>query len=155
MHTLLTSPSFLITAAKLTATDLHKQLIDCLKIGRALQGKERPEWREQPGVLMWYGSEQEFWFYALLLHHDWLLRFGKGNAHLAHTKLHDEFALNISEGWSHAPWLKDSRLHRSHQSALIRRNPKHYSPIWPDVPNDLPMFWPTLHEDYGPHFYNV
>jgi alpha-tubulin suppressor-like RCC1 family protein len=31
---------------------------------------------------------------------------------------------------------------RSHRSNLIRKMPEHYGPIWPDVPDDLPYYWP-------------
>ena len=41
-----------------------------------------------------------------------------------------------------APWLGDPAVHRSHQSALVRKNPDHYRPLFPDVPDDLPYVWP-------------
>jgi hypothetical protein len=137
--------------------DLHRQLVDCLKIGRALLGKERSEWIEHPAVMMWLGAEQEFWMYTLFMNHDWTIRYGrdKRENHLAFVKLQDEFDVGIDSGWNLLPWRDDPRLHDSHKAALIRHNPEHYLAIWPHISPDLPMFWPTLHEDYGPHFYNV
>jgi Pyrimidine dimer DNA glycosylase len=41
------------------------------------------------------------------------------------------------------PWLGDSRLHISHQSNLVRKNPTYYRIHFPDVPADLPYFWVT------------
>jgi hypothetical protein len=41
------------------------------------------------------------------------------------------------------PWLGDDELHRSHQSALVRKDPDHYRPLFPDVPDDLPYVWPV------------
>ena len=154
MNTLLTSPSFFVAAARLSNRDLHIQLVDCLKVGRALLGRERSEWVKHPSVLMWYGSEQAFYYYTLIMHHDWMIRSGK-REHLAYMKFAQEFNIAMSDGWQTTPWLKDSRLHQSHKSALIQRDPAFYGPVWPDTPKDLPMFWPTKHEDYGPHFYNV
>jgi hypothetical protein len=40
------------------------------------------------------------------------------------------------------PWLGDPDFHRSHQSALVRKNPDLYRPHFPDVPDDLPYVWP-------------
>ncbi len=41
------------------------------------------------------------------------------------------------------PWLGDPALHRSHRSALVRKDPAHYRPHFPDVPDDLPYVWPV------------
>ena len=40
-------------------------------------------------------------------------------------------------------WLGDPAVHRSHQSALVRKDPDHYRPLFPDVPDDLPYVWPA------------
>ena len=44
------------------------------------------------------------------------------------------------------PWLGRRALHRSHQSALVRKDPVHYRPFFPNVPDDLPYVWPPGHE---------
>ena len=41
------------------------------------------------------------------------------------------------------PWLGDEEFHRSHQSALLRKDPDHYGPLFPGVPDDLEYVWPT------------
>jgi hypothetical protein len=43
-------------------------------------------------------------------------------------------------------WLGDPALHRSHQSALLRKDPEFYGPRFPEVPNDLPYVWPVRSE---------
>jgi hypothetical protein len=40
-------------------------------------------------------------------------------------------------------WLGDDRLHRSHRSSLVRKDPSFYAPRFPDADPDLPYFWPT------------
>ncbi|AEV76017.1 hypothetical protein MycrhN_5548 [Mycolicibacterium rhodesiae NBB3] len=45
------------------------------------------------------------------------------------------------------PWLGDEALHRSHQSALSRKDPAHYGPLFPGVPDDLPYVWPAADRD--------
>ena len=39
-------------------------------------------------------------------------------------------------------WLGDGRLHLSHRSSLLRKNPDFYRPVFGDVPDDLPYHWP-------------
>lgn len=39
-------------------------------------------------------------------------------------------------------WLGDPSFHRAHQSNLVRKDPEHYTPIFGDIPNDLPYIWP-------------
>ena len=50
-------------------------------------------------------------------------------------------------GWRHHPaaamWAGPV-FHRSHQSALIRKDPGHYRRHCPDVPDDLPCVWPGV-----------
>ena len=40
------------------------------------------------------------------------------------------------------PWLGDDAFHRSHQSALVRKDPQHYRKFFADVPDDLEYVWP-------------
>ena len=39
-------------------------------------------------------------------------------------------------------WIGDDDFHRAHQSALVRKDPAHYGPLFPGVPDDLPYVWP-------------
>jgi hypothetical protein len=39
-------------------------------------------------------------------------------------------------------WLGDERLHRSHRSKLLAKDPAHYGPLFTDVPTDLDYYWP-------------
>ena len=40
-------------------------------------------------------------------------------------------------------WWGDDRLHASHRSALLRKNPSHYARFGWSEPPDLPYFWPV------------
>lgn len=44
-------------------------------------------------------------------------------------------------------WLGDDELHRSHRSALLRKEPAHYRRFFHDVPDDLPYVWPRSDRD--------
>jgi len=41
------------------------------------------------------------------------------------------------------PWLGTEAFHRSHRSALVRKDPGHYRALFPDVPDDLEYVWPV------------
>lgn len=41
------------------------------------------------------------------------------------------------------PWLGRRALHRSHRSALLRKDPVWYRQFFPAVPDDLPYVWPV------------
>jgi hypothetical protein len=47
-------------------------------------------------------------------------------------------------------WLGDPAFHRSHQAALVRKDPEHYGPLFPGVPADLEYVWPTRREQPDP-----
>jgi hypothetical protein len=40
-------------------------------------------------------------------------------------------------------WLFADEVPRSHQSALVRKDPDHYRPLFPDVPDDIEYYWPV------------
>lgn len=95
---------------------------------------------------MWRGHEQALICYGAAICDRWTtLGYGdtvKGKLlaySLRGARTQDELA---SEGRL-PPWLGDAQLHRSHQSALLRKNPGWYRQYFPDIPDDLPYFWPV------------
>ncbi|MEW9532718.1 MSMEG_6728 family protein [Microbispora sp. NPDC049125] len=47
------------------------------------------------------------------------------------------------------PWLGDPALHVSHRSALLRKDPDFYGPLFPGDPDDLPYVWPASDRQGG------
>jgi hypothetical protein len=41
------------------------------------------------------------------------------------------------------PWLGRREFHRSHRSALVRKDPSFYRRAFPDVADDLEYLWPA------------
>ena len=41
------------------------------------------------------------------------------------------------------PWFGLAALHLSHRSALVRKDPAFYRPLFGSVPDDLPYYWPA------------
>ncbi|MBV9952951.1 MAG: MSMEG_6728 family protein, partial [Acidimicrobiia bacterium] len=52
----------------------------------------------------------------------------------------------LAEAGELPPWLGDEALHRSHRSALLRKDPAHYAPIFGEEPDDLDYVWPVRAE---------
>lgn len=90
---------------------------------------------------MWRGYEPALAAYGLAVCDEWLSRGYRDTCRdkiLAYTGT-PNFVTSLNKK---PHWLGEVNLHRSHQSNLIRKNPEHYRPFFPDVPDDLPYIWP-------------
>ncbi|MFP4145455.1 MAG: MSMEG_6728 family protein [Phycisphaeraceae bacterium] len=136
MQTFLPWPDFDRSAEVLDRQRLGKQRVETLQILRALADPDYG-WQSHPAVRMWRGYEHHLVRYGLAICHAWT---GRG--------YRDRCAGQIRElappgpAPAEPPWLGDEALHRSHRSNLLRKNPEHYGPLFPDVPDDLPYVWP-------------
>lgn len=105
---------------------------------RVLHG-ETKGWRNHPAVLMWRGFEPALYEYGRIVCVEWRER---------------GFKDTMLERFPNSPiilprWLGDDRLHLSHQSNLVRKDPEHYRQYFPDVENDLPYFWVANEMEYA------
>lgn len=148
MQTFLPYPDFEQSARVLDQRRLGKQRVECIQVVRGLT---RPDygWRHHPAVLMWKGFEEALGRYAYTCCEVWtergfadtcaatialdLAEFGVG-----HVRTQAELATDALP-----PWLGDPDFHRSHQSSLLRKDPEHYGPLFPGVPDDLDYVWPV------------
>ena len=150
MQTFLPYPDFDDTARALDAARLGKQRVEALQVVRALT---RPTygWQHHPAVRMWRGHTQALGAYGLAICREWQRR---GHADTCETKIVRELVDagrdlppcsmdDLRHDGLLPPWLGDDRVHRSHRSALLRKDPAWYGPRFTDVPPDLPYFWPV------------
>ena len=148
MQTFLPYPDFRRTAEVLDTRRLGKQRVETIQIVRALT---RPVygWKHHPAVRMWAGFEEALGAYGLVMAETWVER-GFGDT-CAATIVADLALAGVRTPRSQArlrragalpPWLGDEAFHRSHRSALVRKDPEHYRPLFPDVPDDLEYVWP-------------
>jgi hypothetical protein len=149
MQTFLPSPGFAASAATLDPRRLGKQRVEALQILRALT-QDGSAWRNHPAVLMWKGYEEALVAYGVAVCRAWCeLGFddtveAKLRADLAATGIgtvRDQ--AELAAAGALPPWLGDPALHRSHQSLLVRKDPAHYEPQFPGVPDDLEYVWPV------------
>jgi len=140
LQTFLPYASFADSAKALDRQRLGKQRIEALQILRTLRGLSF-SWRNHPAVLMWRGCEGALAAYGLAVCEEWTRRGYKDRCAAQIAALGKRLRIAAP------PWLGKERLHRSHQSNLVRKLPGHYRLLWPDIPDDLPYFWPVTKED--------
>jgi hypothetical protein len=153
MQTFLPFADFAASARVLDNRRLGKQRVEVLQVLRAIT---RPNygWRHHPVPKMWRGFEEALGAYAVAVCREWCRR---GHRDTCELTLRIELAeLGIDPIRSQAelaaagrlpPWLGDERLHRSHRSALVRKNAEYYEPLLPDADPDLEYFWPGRADD--------
>ncbi|SCK24247.1 hypothetical protein H181DRAFT_01836 [Streptomyces sp. WMMB 714] len=150
MQTFLPCPDFTEAALVLDRRRLGKQRVEALQV---LRGLTVPGygWRRHPAVRMWAGYEEALVRYGLDVCRVWrdqgrqdscaaslvagLAELRPGTPVRRQPELRDAGEL--------PPWLGDEAFHRSHRSALIRKDPDIYAPLFPGVPDDLPYVWPA------------
>ena len=145
VQTFLPYPDFVAAADVLDRKRLGNQRPEALVILRVCYIPTYG-WQNHPAVRMWRGYEQALISYGAAICDRWtslglrdtvkdkLLAYAPGG-----SRTQEELA---SAGWL-PPWLGDVRVHRSHQSALVRKEPGWYRQYFPHVPDDLPYFWPV------------
>jgi len=145
VQTFLPYPDFAASVAVLDTPRLGKQRVETLQILRALTLPEYG-WRNHPAVLMWRGRIPALVHYGLAGVQQWRRR---GFPDTTADQI-GEFAPEVADlgqpqlqGRGLLPsWVGDDRLHRSHRSRLLAKDPAHYGRYFADVPDDLDYYWP-------------
>lgn len=132
MNTFLPYPDFAKSARVLDYRRLGKQRVECLQLLNALSGKTKG-WVNHPAAKMWRGYEMALAAYKNACILEWISRGYKNTMELS----------VIITPYTLPPWFGDPDLHESHQSNLLRKDPKFYGPLFPGVPDDFEYYWPT------------
>jgi hypothetical protein len=145
VQTFLPYADFEASMAVLDSPRLGKQRVETLQICRALALPDYG-WSNHPAVVMWRGRLPALVLYGLVCVAHW-----RSRGHADSTEpLITEFAPQVAgldqdglrrHGWLPS-WVGDERLHSSHRSALLRKDPARYRPVFGDEPDDQPYFWP-------------
>ncbi|MFF0105778.1 MSMEG_6728 family protein [Streptomyces hirsutus] len=157
MQTFLPYPGFHESASVLDRRRLGKQRVEALQV---LRGLIVPGygWRRHPAVRMWTGYEEALVRYGLEICRVWRDRGHQDGC--AATLVADLATVRpgapvrgqreLTEAGELPPWLGEDTLHRSHRSALMRKDPVFYAEYFPGEPDDLPYVWPA--SDRSPRF---
>lgn len=99
-------------------------------------------WTNHPAVRMWRGYEFSLLSYQRAICEEWIHDLGFKDTCFEKTAyLYFKSVKHLDDGAA-PPWLGDEAFHISHQSNLIRKDPKYYGIRFPGVPDDLPYIWP-------------
>jgi hypothetical protein len=150
VQTFLPYADFGETARVLDTRRLGKQRVETMQVLRALTVAGYG-WRHHPAAAMWAGYEEGLVRYGLEVCAVWC---GLGNADTCAGTLVSDLTrgtglsaprvqAELAAAGELPPWLGERDFHRSHQSALLRKDPAHYRPIFKKVPDDLPYVWPA------------
>jgi hypothetical protein len=150
VQTFLPYPSFEASARSLDVRRLGKQRVEALQVLNALTVPGHG-WRHHPAVRMWRGYEEALVRYCLDVCSVWgELGFQDTCAVKVTDALRDRLGVvrvrtqdELERAGELPPWLGDEELHRSHRSALLRKDPAHYGPRFGDEPDDLEYVWPV------------
>lgn len=150
MQTFLPYPNFAETAVALDRQRLGKQRVENLQILSALL-VPGAGWSNHPAARMWSGHELALLDYQLAICDEWAVVRGyrdtcaeKATQIVAQGQPREVQAYLQGRVLPVMPeWLGDEAFHRSHQSNLVRKDPVHYGPQFPGVPDDLEYVWPS------------
>ncbi|SFO66381.1 MULTISPECIES: MSMEG_6728 family protein [Actinomadura] len=156
MQTFLPYADFTATADVLDPRRLGKQRVETIQVLRALTVPGYG-WRHHPAARMWTGYEEALVRYGLEICDRWCgLGHGDTCAGTLVADLSERTGVRrprdqdgLAVAGDLPPWLGDPAFHRSHRSALVRKDPVFYRSRFPDVPDDLPYVWPA--SDRRPH----
>ena len=142
MQTFLPYANFEKSFQVLDMKRLGKQRVEAMQILNVLSGKQTTKgWNNHPALLMWEGYEN-----ALELYHDYSILEWKKRGY-KNTMEYKVFKSDTPE-YEHIPempwWFGLKKIHRSHRSRLIAKDPQFYLPIFPDDEgyNDGKYWWP-------------
>lgn len=136
MQTFLPVPDFTESARALDWRRLGKQRIEARQLIKAILD-EHNGWHNHPAARMWSGYIAALTEYGNAMIREWQRRGYVNNLRV------------VNNGTViMPPWLGDERLHASHRSNLLRKEPEHYNQFgWKEGP-DLPYFWPSKEMNY-------
>jgi hypothetical protein len=138
MQTFLPYSDFYQTASVLDWRRLGKQRVEAKQILLTIdRGDEAKGWKNHPAVNMWRGYESALAQYGIVICLEWIER-GYNDTQLPwfQERVVDN---DIELPW----WLENDRVLVGHRSNLLRKNHDHYSQFWPDIPDDIPYYWPV------------
>lgn len=138
MQTFVPYPDPTASALCLDNKRLGKQRVEVLQLLRALKG-ETKGWGNHPAARMWRGHENALVYYGTSICGIWIER-----------GFNDTCYEKIAAYWDYdhqdiifPSWWGRIDVHLSHQSNLVRKDPKHYRIYFPDVRDDLDYVWPV------------
>jgi Pyrimidine dimer DNA glycosylase len=135
MQTFLPYADFEKSAACLDRMRLGKQRSECLQIVNTLLGLSQG-WRNHPAVRMWRGYIPALVSYGQIVCEEWMSRGYRDS-------IWEKLAPHANGVIIMPHWMGNAKLHDSHKSNLLRKDPQYYEQFGWTVPLGLFYWWPT------------
>lgn len=152
MNTFLPYPLYSDSAKCLDNRRLGKQRVEVLQILNVLLGG-KTGWQNHPAVRQWKGFEKQLAIYGLYICNEWIKRgfrdtcFEKIRAFIPEYQFKEDNYIDYGCSnlalYPMPKWLGDRRLHSSHRSNLLRKDPAWYGKFGWTESSDLPYWWPN------------
>lgn len=136
MQIFLPYPDIDQTAKVLDTQRLMKQRVESYQILNTLQGKSQG-WRSHPAVKMVKPYQAWLCLYSIKICQE-----ARRRGYVDNLLPHFEKELLTYPYIIQPHWL-GSYLHTTHKSNLIRKKADYYAPLFPNIPPNLPYFWPS------------
>jgi len=150
VQTFLPYADFERSARALDLKRLGKQRVEVIQIVRALTVPGYA-WKTHPAVLMWQGYEEALGRYGLVMCDVWV-EHGFGDT-CATSITEDLRTFGVSpirtedelrSAGAMPPWdVEGDPVLESHRSALVRKDPAFYGPMFPEADPDVAYVWPV------------
>jgi len=135
MQIFLPYPDIEQSARVLDTQRLMKQRVESYQILNTIQGKSEG-WRSHPAVKMVKNYPAWLCLYSIKICQE-----ARARGYVDNLLPHFEKEILTYPYIIQPHWL-GSYLHKTHQSNLIRKKPEFYSIKFPNIPDNLPYFWP-------------
>ena len=134
MQTFLPYADFQMSARCLDYKRLGKQRVEAWQIYQIVSGaRTTGGWINHPATKMWRNHPNLLaWYYNAMLD-EWE---GRGYKNTMQR-------ITVPPSMIEPLWLGDKKLHDSHKSNLLRKDPEFYSQYYWDVEPNLPYYWAT------------
>lgn len=135
------SDSYAECARVLDRQRLGKQRVECLQIMNVITGASKSRgWQNHPACNMWRDNPEALLSYQKAVCEEWTKR---GYVDTCMHKTADVLGVEIILVEVYPDWWGDYRVHQSHRSNLLRKNPDHYRQYWPEDSDKLEYYWPV------------
>lgn len=136
MQTFLPLPDLHGSASVLDYRRLGKQRVEVYQIIRAAMNLSKG-WGSHPATRMWANNLAGLAAYGVTCCDRWVSMGYKDTTR-------DKITALVTPDPDDLPgWFGLEELHLSHRSALVRKDPGFYAPLFPGVPADLEYVWPA------------
>lgn len=141
MQTFVPEATYAECARVLDRQRLGKQRVECLQIMNVITGTVTSRgWQNHPACNMWRDNPEALLSYTGAICKEWTDR---GYVDTCMHKTATVLGAVVVPVEEYPEWWGDYRVHASHRSNLLRKDPDHYRQYWPDDSDKLDYYWPV------------